>query len=239
MGDAVRMVAEIRREVAAELRERVRRRLREQSVDWLVEELLTALLPEHDPAPLIPCQVPRPSGPGSERAARTARLHGLGLTEKTLPAFIRRYRAYDRRVLQAEGHLLDPPQPGGDLIVPCHRSPRGEDLLREAKDVLYGLLFGGEDEGVRLDRTERELLTLTVPCSKLHVIAFLAHATAGRDQQYATDDERVLQVEYGEVASELVGNAVAAALRLINHLEINEQVLHGRMENVQDHTTTD
>lgn len=84
MGDAVRMVAEIRREVAAELRERVRRRLREQSVDWLVEELLTALLPEHDPAPLIPCQVPRPSGPGSERAARTARLHGLGLTEKTL-----------------------------------------------------------------------------------------------------------------------------------------------------------
>lgn len=241
MGDAVRMVAEIRRELAGDLRERLRRRLREQSFDWLVEQLLAALLPENDPS-LVPRQAPR--GTDGERAARTARLRLLGLTEEALPGYIRRYRALDRRVLQAEGHLLDPPRQGGPLIPARHRSARGEDLLREAKDVLYGLLFGAEDEGVRLHRTTRELLTLTVPRAKLHAVGFLTRAAAeiavqgttvpGRGPGEEPAPTTLLRVEYGEVAGELVGNAIAAALRLINHLEINERALHGRMENLQE-----
>ncbi|MFF8974484.1 hypothetical protein [Streptomyces sp. NPDC014995] len=43
-------------------------------------------------------------------------------------------------------------------------------------------------------------------------------------------------MEYGEIAGELVGNGIAAALRLINDLEVNEQVLYARMENVEEST---
>ncbi|WP_262505379.1 hypothetical protein [Streptomyces sp. TRM68367] len=41
---------------------------------------------------------------------------------------------------------------------------------------------------------------------------------------------------YGEVADELVGHGVAAALRVVNDPEVNEQVLYGRMENVEEST---
>lgn len=113
--------------------------------------------------------------------------------------------------------------------------------------MLYALLFGDGDAGVRLDRVERELLTLTMPRAKAHAIAFVlqaateigAHGT-WRDPLRAADDDRapntVLQVEYGETADELVGNGIAAALKLINNLEVNEQVLYARMENVEEST---
>jgi hypothetical protein len=35
-------------------------------------------------------------------------------------------------------------------------------------------------------------------------------------------------------AGEPVGNGIAAALRLINNLEVNEQVLYARTENVEE-----
>lgn len=50
-------------------------------------------------------------------------------------------------------------------------------------------------------------------------------------------DERaanvVMEVEYGEVASEAVGSGVAACLRLINDLEVNEVILYNRMTNIE------
>ena len=49
-------------------------------------------------------------------------------------------------------------------------------------------------------------------------------------------DNVVLQVEYGEIEGELVGNGIVLALGLINNLEINEEILYGRMENVEQTT---
>ncbi|MDH2425506.1 hypothetical protein [Sphaerisporangium sp. TRM90804] len=182
-----------------------------------------------------------------DRAARAARVRRLGLDRDSLPGYVERYRSLGREVLEAEGYLVDPPGKGGPLIAPRHRTPRGESLLAEAKDVLHALLFGGEEHGVRLDRAERELLTLTVPRGKAHAVAsFLRAATAfaaegaWRDPRRAGGDDPspnvVLQVEYGEARDELVGKAVMAALRLINDLEINERVLYGRMEDIEEST---
>ncbi|WP_248964690.1 hypothetical protein [Sphaerisporangium perillae] len=182
-----------------------------------------------------------------DRAAHAARIRRLGLDQASMPRYVERYRALGREELQQEGHLLDPPDKGGPLISAAHRSPRGEALLREAKDLLHALLFGGEEDGVRLDRVQRESLTLTVPRAKAHAVAPLMRAATEigaegtwRDSERVADDDRaaniLLQVEYGEVAGELVGNAVAATLRLINNLEINEQVLYGRTENVEEST---
>jgi hypothetical protein len=48
--------------------------------------------------------------------------------------------------------------------------------------------------------------------------------------------DTLLQVEYGEAPDVLIGHAITATLGLINNLEINEQVLHGRVENVEETT---
>jgi hypothetical protein len=135
------------------------------------------------------------------------------------------------------------------MIGPEHRSPEAERLLAEAKDVLHALLFCDADLGVRLDRHHRELLTITVPRAKLGAIAFLMQAATEigaegtwRDPDQRAHDDRaantLIQVEYGEIAGELVGNAIVATLRLINDLEVNEQVLYARMENVEESTLT-
>jgi hypothetical protein len=49
-------------------------------------------------------------------------------------------------------------------------------------------------------------------------------------------DNTLLQVEYGEVEGELVGQAVITALSLINNLEVNEQILYARMKNIEQST---
>jgi hypothetical protein len=55
-----------------------------------------------------------------------------------------------------------------------------------------------------------------------------------------SNDERadnvLLEVQFGETSDEIVGNAIVAALSVINNLEINEQVLYARMINVEETT---
>jgi hypothetical protein len=46
----------------------------------------------------------------------------------------------------------------------------------------------------------------------------------------------VLEIEHGEIEGERIGNGVVTALSLINNLEINEEILHGRMENIEQST---
>lgn len=63
-----------------------------------------------------------------------------------------------------------------------------------------------------------------------------------RDPEQRAHDDRaantLIQVEYGEIQGELVGNAIVATLKLINDLEVNEQVLYARMGNVEESTLT-
>ncbi|WP_028964681.1 hypothetical protein [Streptomyces thermolilacinus] len=203
--------------------------------------------PAGQPSP-GPAGEPGPLAESDEdRARRRERLRACPLDDDALAERVARLRSWTRERLEAEGLLIDPPAMGGPLIGPDHRSPAGEALLLEAKDLLYALPFGDTDDGVRLDRVERELLTLTLPRAKAHSLTFLLRAATEigavgtwRDPSGGAHDERapnlLLQVEYGEVADELVGNGLAAALRLINHLEVNEQVLYGRMENVEEST---
>lgn len=46
-------------------------------------------------------------------------------------------------------------------------------------------------------------------------------------------DNVILEVEYGETNDESVGQGILTALRLINLLELNEQVLYARMSDVE------
>ena len=101
---------------------------------------------------------------------------------------------------------------------------------------------------VRLRRTERELLTLTVPRSKADPVEFMQASTEMRGagnwqdpEDVANDshaDNTIVEVEYGDVASERVGDGILAALRVINLLEVNERLLYARMNNVEQSSLT-
>ncbi|GLX01889.1 hypothetical protein [Microtetraspora sp. NBRC 16547] len=269
MSEITQIITRIRSELAGELRERVRDHLRAQPTEWLVEQILTlARLDDTEDTtgdtsaaatgesaagtamPAIPRQTrhERPARETEEdRAARAARIRMLRLDGDSLPRYLQRYGALKRDVLEAAGYLRNPPPKGGDLVPAGCRSPQGEALLCQAKDLLHALLFGGEEEGVRLNRVERELLTLAVPSAKSHAVAPLLRAATGigvegtwRDPlRVAADDQAadtVYQLEYGGVAGEALGNAIVAALRLINNLELNEQVLYTRTESAEEST---
>ncbi len=181
------------------------------------------------------------------RAGRVARVTALGLDHVTVVAFTNQLDDLDRDALVAAGHLrADAPSKGLAAIGPEHRNPSGEALLELAKDVLYGLLFGDETTQTRFDRVQRELLTLTLPRAKSGAFDFIPAATelsgAGmwRDPDGVSNDVKadnvIVEVEFGEVAGELVGHGIVRCLSLINNLEINEQVLYARMINVEEST---
>lgn len=171
----------------------------------------------------------------------------MKLDSKVLRAFLERYGYHDRETLIAEGYLLPAaPAKGTDLVGEEHRTAKGQELLQLAKDTLFGLLFGDETTNTRLDRVQRELLTFALPRFKAAALGFMKAATelsaAGtwQDPASVSNDERadnvVLEVEYGEIADELVGAGIVRCLSLVNNLEVNEQILYARMINVEQTT---
>lgn len=170
-------------------------------------------------------------------------MRALHLDERALLLQIERFGALDRAQLERDGSLRAPPPKGGALITAAQRSASGDLLLRDAKDLLYALLFGDASMGVSLPRAERELLAVTVPRAKRYVMDFMMAVSelevrgSWRDPKGAANDERadnvVMEVEYGEVANEAVGAGIAACLRVINDLEVNEVILYNRMTNIE------
>lgn len=183
---------------------------------------------------------------GENPSGRLERIRALRPTAGVIQDFVARHRRVTRESLIARELLVgDLPAPGTATLASEHRSASGQGLLREAKDMLFALLFGGPESGVALERTERELLTVAVP-RRSAALGFLQACTeyAGvgtwRDPGHAASDARadnvVLEVEYGETHDELVGDGIITALRLINLLEVNEQILYARMTNVEQST---
>lgn len=145
--------------------------------------------------------------------------------------------------------LASAPSKGTSTITAANRTPAGTELLQHAKDVLFACLFGDESTDTFLERTSIELLTFAVPRFKAPALDFMRASTelsaAGtwQDPQSLANDERadnvLLEVQFGEVSDESVGPTIVAALRLINHLEVNEQVLYARMINIEETTLID
>ncbi|MEZ5401778.1 MAG: hypothetical protein R2729_19045 [Bryobacteraceae bacterium] len=208
---------------------------------WLVGARATASSPRHNPEAAAQQQ------PCADRAARMQRVQALALDARKLRAFIRRHRNTTRDSLIAGRSLhAGAPVKGAAMIAALHRTPQGEALLQEAKDILYALLFGDAATNTRFRRVQRELLTLTVPRAKASPLRFMQAATelsgAGtwQDPEGVSGDERadnvIVEVEYGEVREEWIGDGIVTALRLINNLEVNEQLLYARMIDVEQTT---
>ncbi len=239
------VVRQINRELVPQFEQRLRDHLAGKDREWLIEQVIRLTLDAHSLH-----DKDRKSFREEEdrkRAERVQRVRKLGLNGGVLSRFLDANRRWNRRTLRRDGLLRKGcPRKGTDLIDARFRSRRGDALLDLGKDMLYGLLFGDESTNTHLGRTQRELLTLTVPRQKSAVLDFMKATTelsalgTWQDPRGAANDTQadnvVLEVEYGEVEGELVGNGIVLALSLINNLEINEEILYGRMENIEQTT---
>jgi hypothetical protein len=239
------IVRTIRKELTPQFEQRLRSQLMGQDKEWLIEQIIRLTLDAHSLQEMDRRTLQEIKA--RQMVERIVRVKALALDEVKLRAFIEQYRPYQREKLIEEGYLSpDAPAKGTALITDAQRTGKGNQLLTETKDCLYALLFGDETTHTRFQRVQQELLTIAVPRFKAGVLDFMkattelsAHGTWQDPESVSTDmraDNTLLQVEYGEVAEEWIGHGIVVTLSLINNLEVNEQVLYARMENVEEST---
>ena len=182
------------------------------------------------------------------QSAIMERVNHVGLDETKLLLWTNQaWSLCHRSRLVERGFLLaDAPAQGLDDLSDTHRTASGTQFLSDAKDMLWASLFGDDATNVRLERVQRELLVITVPKKKAHAFNFLQAATevgalgTWRDPDSVSDDadapNMLLQVEYGDLASEAVGDTIMVCIHIINLLQVNEQLLYARSSNVEQST---
>lgn len=182
------------------------------------------------------------------QSAIMERVKQMGLDETKLLLWTKQaWPLCHRSILVERGFLLaDAPAQGLEDLSDTHRTASGTQFLSDAKDMLWVSLFGDDATNVRLERVQRELLVITVPKKKAHAFNFLQAATevgalgTWRDPDSVSDDadapNMLLQVEYGELASEAVGDTIMVCIHIINLLQVNEQLLYARSSNVEQST---
>lgn len=239
------VMQQVNQALTPQVEQKLRGSLASQPKEWLIDQLVQLMLERQPAAP--PTHRQPPATDSRTRAARLARLRQIGLNSAVLSTFLKRYQAYDRERLLAEGYLLpSAPVKGTSLITKEQRTAKGNQLLQQAKDLLFGLLFGDENTQTYFERVERELLTILLPRSKAAALGFMKASTewsaAGtwQDPVSISNDTRadnlLFEIEYGEVKDELIGEGIVRCLSLINHLEVNEQILYARMINIEQST---
>jgi len=245
MSNIEAIVRQINREFVPHFEEKLRAFLGEQDREWLIEQIVRLTLDAHSLEEMDRRHFKEEEN--RRRSERSERVQALGLEMGKLREFLDAHKSHDRELLIGEKYLkADAPSKGTDLITEKFRSAQGNALLALAKDMLFGLLFGDETTNTHFERVQRELLTLTVPRMKIDALDFMKATTelsavgTWQDPKGAANDMQadnvVLEIEYGEVEGELIGDGVVLALSLINNLEINEEILYGRMENIEQST---
>jgi hypothetical protein len=239
------LVKQINKELSPQFEEKLRAVLADKDREWLVDQLVRLTLDEHALEDLDNAVAAQAKS--QLRAERLARVSAMAVDSAAVRTFTSEQAGFTREDAISGGLLLQgAPAKGRAMIRVEHRTAEGEALLGEAKDTLFALLFGDASTETRLDRVQQELLTLAVPRAKADALDFmrasteLAAAGTWQDPTSVSNDERadnvLLEVQFGETSDEIVGNAIVAALSVINNLEINEQVLYARMINIEEST---
>jgi len=239
------IVKTINRDLIPQFEEKLRSHLQEKDREWLIEQIIRLTLDAHsleenDRKRFLEAKE-------KSRAERKSRLFDICLNCDCLESFLRDYQNYSRESLIHAGYMAEEtPAKGTELIDSKYRTEKGEKLLTYAKDILFGLLFGDESTQTQFDRKEREMLTLVIPSGKASCVDFMKATTelsalgTWQDPDSVSNDARaenvILEVEFGEIEGELIGKGIVLALSLINNLEVNEQILYGRMINIEQST---
>lgn len=239
------IIRRINKELVPQFEEKLRAYLAGQDKEWLVEQIVRLTLDAHSLQALD--RKVKQEIVAKNRAQRLDRVRELKLDASNLREFLERYGKYDRESLIKDGYLLpSAPEKGTDLVIEGQRTPKGNELLTHAKDVLFALLFGDASTNTQFKRMQQELLTLTLPRFKAEALDFMKATTelsalgTWQDPDSVSNDQRadnvIFEVEYGEIEGEVIGNGVVRCLSLINNLEVNEQILYARMINLEQST---
>ena len=239
------ILRKINKDLVPQFEEKLRASLAAQDKEWLIEQIIRLTLDKYSLEEMDRQHFHEEEH--HKRQERAERVKALQLDVEKLGEFIHQYKDYGREDLVQKSLLsADAVAKGRELITDRFRSAEGARLLQYAKDMLYGLLFGDETMNARFHRTQRQLLTLTVPRMKSDPLDFMKATTELSAQGKWQDstgqagerraDNVVLEIEYGEIDGNQIAEGIVTALRLINHLEINEEVLYGRIEKVERST---
>lgn len=236
----------INKELVPQFEQKLRSYLAQQDREWLIEQIVRLTLDAHHLEEMD--RKTMHEARAKSRRERMDRIRAMKLDVHGLERFLARYQDHTRERLVEEGHLrADAPEKGTAFLTEEHRTQKGTELLTLAKDNLFALLFGGqEDLDCTFHRTEQKLLTMTVPRFKAGALDFMKATTElsaqgnWQDPDMVSNDSHednvILQVEYGEIEGEKVGTGIVLALKLINNLEVNEKLLYARIEHVEQST---
>jgi hypothetical protein len=239
------LVRSINRDLSPQFEKRLRAALADEDREWLIDQLVRLTMDEHSPSYLDRAAIL--NARARRRAERVTRVKAMAIDAPAATSFTTEHSGFSREGAIAGGLLLaSAPIKGTSLLLAEHRTEAGEALLLRAKDTLFALLFGDASTATSLERVQQELLTLALPRAKAESLDFmrasteLAAAGTWQDPEKVSSDERaeivLLEVQYADTPDEIVGNAIVAALSVINNLEINEQVLYARMINIEEST---
>jgi hypothetical protein len=235
MDDINSIIRKAQNDLFPQLEAKIRSELEQKDKDWLIDQIIYLSCERHS--------LHEQRENLEQMKVRLNRIKGKGINEQRVQGFINQYQNIQREELEESAYLLNPPHKGLAVIEDQQRSPKGESLVEEAKDMLYAILYGDETINVSLNRGQEELLTMMLPQKKAHTLSFLKAVsevnTSGtwKDPEGISTDDHVrnigLQVEFGNNADGTLGNAVFVALNLINLLEVNEQIFYARMEKIE------
>lgn len=247
------LISGLDRELDAEFGQRLRSALEAEEKGWLVDALVRLTLRDrhvdttpHRQLSRRARQVESPA----RRRQRLDRIRSLELDTKALERIVKLYRSFDRQILESDGYLANPPHKGKEALERRHRSLGGEQLLTQANDLFYALLYCDATQGVALSRQRRDYLTVTLPSAKAPLLErFMLAVTETHasgtwlDPEGVSDDigarNTILQVEFGDSEDHLICDGLLAVLRMINNLEINEEILYARIEELERSTLID
>ncbi len=218
-----------------ELELKIRKELEKKDKSWLIDQIIYLTCERHS------LQEQKHSLDAMKKCLN--RITKTGYDDQMVVKFIDKYRKISREDLEESGFLINPPHMGLDIIESHQRSKKGEVLLEEARDMLYAALYGDETINVDFTREREEVLTIILPLGKSDALPFLKAVTevnvtgTWKDPEGVSNDDHTnnvgLQIEFSDNTSEIIGVAIFVALRLINLLHINEQILYARMEKVE------
>jgi hypothetical protein len=242
------IVRRINKDLVPQFEEKLRAYLADQDKDWLIEQIVRLTLDAHSLQAMD--RKIKQEIVAQNRAERMDRVKALKLDRAKLAEFLKVHEKFSRESLIKDGYMLaSAPEKGTDLITENFRTTKGNQMLVNAKDILFVLLFGDSSTQTTFDRHQQELLTLTLPRFKADALDFMKATTelsalgTWQDPDSVSNDQRadnvIFEVEYGEIEGELIGDGVVRCLSLINNLEVNEQILYARMINLEQSTLID
>ncbi|WP_299104921.1 hypothetical protein [uncultured Tenacibaculum sp.] len=218
-----------------QLEAKIRAELEKKDKDWLIDQIIFLTCEKHS--------LHEQKHNLDNFKKRLERIHTANYNLQHLDNFIKQYQNTTREVLEKNNLLINPPHMGLDTISSLQRSSNGDLLLEKARDVLYSCLYGDESINIHLTREQEEILTIMLPVSKSDSLFFLKAVTEVEakgtwlDPEGISNDQQTpnhkLQIEFSNDKNGTIGLAALVALKLINFLHVNEQILYCYLEKLE------